>query len=328
MKWYFEVLKKYADFSGRASRKEYWLFLLYNIFFHLLLIMVDLISNLTSADLMDSGYKYGLFSTTYYFIMLLPSFAVAVRRLHDTGHSAWFMFFFVIPFVGAIWIFVLMLTKGSRGDNIYGANPSVKTNEWNSEKSCCNIFLIASLISLVLIVVDIINNFKLTSEINFYDYLQLIFPVSLYLIGIFLYHGEEGNKKAAWSILVFIIYLLIGNVKNLVGFFNDFEPNFILAYTLDYTPIFLVIIGLLFAGIWLLKGKGAPVAAELLILGALCMVIKELLFSYSNVDNPKQFFIGKIGIIVSMAYFIFGYSLMQKKHPVGQDVYMSVNSEV
>ena len=105
MEWYLGPLKKYAVFSGRASRKEYWLFSLWNlpIAFVLALIALPL---------------YVL----YVLGILLPALAVGVRRLHDTNRSAWWLLLYIVPF-GGIAVFVFFCLKGTDGDNDYGPDP-------------------------------------------------------------------------------------------------------------------------------------------------------------------------------------------------------------
>ena len=105
MEWYLGPLKKYAEFSGRASRKEYWLFALWN-----LPIMVVL----------------GLISETLFWLyslgILLPSLAVGARRLHDTNRSAWWLLLSIVPLAN-IALLVFFCLKGTDGDNDYGPDP-------------------------------------------------------------------------------------------------------------------------------------------------------------------------------------------------------------
>lgn len=118
MNWYIKVLKQYADFSGRARRKEYWMFVLFNIIFGLVLGFID-----GMIGAYDSQTSYGVLGGLYTLAVLIPSLAVTVRRLHDVGKSGWMYFIILIPFIGAIWLLVLMLTDGNSGVNEYGPNP-------------------------------------------------------------------------------------------------------------------------------------------------------------------------------------------------------------
>ncbi|MEJ2544990.1 MAG: DUF805 domain-containing protein [Calditrichaceae bacterium] len=118
MSWYIQVLKKYAVFSGRARRKEYWMFVLFNIIF---LIVAAILDNILGTAI--EGVGYGLFYFLYSLAVLIPALAVAVRRLHDTGKSGWMILIVLIPIVGAIWLLVLMILEGNAGENKYGPSP-------------------------------------------------------------------------------------------------------------------------------------------------------------------------------------------------------------
>lgn len=118
MNWYLKVLKQYADFSGRARRKEYWMFALFNLIFIIVAMILDNVLGLTLGEL-----PYGVFYFLYALAVLIPGLAVSVRRLHDVGKSGWMILISLIPIVGGIWLLVLMLTDSNPGDNQYGANP-------------------------------------------------------------------------------------------------------------------------------------------------------------------------------------------------------------
>jgi uncharacterized membrane protein YhaH (DUF805 family) len=112
MNWYLKVLKQYADFNGRARRKEYWMFVLFNMIFAFLAISID---NLAGTN--------GLFYFLYGLAVFVPGLAVGVRRLHDVGKSGWMLFIALIPIIGSIWLIVLMATDSNVGGNEYGQNP-------------------------------------------------------------------------------------------------------------------------------------------------------------------------------------------------------------
>ncbi len=118
MSWYLKVLKKYACFSGRARRKEYWMFALFNIIFCLLAMIVD---NVAGTKI--RGLPYGLFYCIYALAVLIPGLAVTARRLHDVGKSGGFIFIVLIPIVGFIWLLVLTCLNGNQDENAYGPNP-------------------------------------------------------------------------------------------------------------------------------------------------------------------------------------------------------------
>lgn len=118
MKWYIKVLKQYADFNGRARRQEYWMFILIHllIFFGLGFILGDLSVVLDFPEL-----EYLFFG--YFLATIIPTLAVVVRRLHDSGKSGWMILVKFVPFIGGIWLIVLLATEGDRCENLYGKDP-------------------------------------------------------------------------------------------------------------------------------------------------------------------------------------------------------------
>jgi uncharacterized membrane protein YhaH (DUF805 family) len=118
MNWYLEVLKKYAVFSGRARRKEYWMFTLFNVIFAIAAMIID---NVVGLAIKDVGY--GPIYILYALATLVPSLAVSVRRLHDIGKSGWYILLGLIPCVGGIILLVFAVTAGDVGENEYGVDP-------------------------------------------------------------------------------------------------------------------------------------------------------------------------------------------------------------
>ena len=113
MEWYLKVLRQYADFDGRASRQEYWMFVLFNLIFSLAANFIDYLIG-----------SYGVMSGIYGLVLFVPSLAVSVRRLHDVNKSGWMILVALIPLIGFIWLLVLMVTEGTPGENQYGPNPN------------------------------------------------------------------------------------------------------------------------------------------------------------------------------------------------------------
>lgn len=118
MNWYLKVLKQYADFNGRARRKEYWMFVLFNLIFSVIAMILDNVFGIAME-----GIGYGPLYGIYLLAIILPSLAVAVRRLHDIGKSGWMILITLIPLIGGIWLLVLLATDSNPGDNQYGPNP-------------------------------------------------------------------------------------------------------------------------------------------------------------------------------------------------------------
>lgn len=122
MNWYLEVLKKYAVFSGRARRKEYWFFVLFNIIISIVLAVID---GVTGSFSPEAGM--GLLGGIYTLAVLIPGIAVSVRRLHDTERSGWWLLISLVPLIGAIVLLVFMVQDSKPGQNQYGANPKEAT---------------------------------------------------------------------------------------------------------------------------------------------------------------------------------------------------------
>lgn len=122
MNWYLEVLKKYAVFSGRARRKEYWFFVLFNIIISIVLAVIDGVTGSFSPEA-----EMGLLGGIYTLAVLIPGIAVSVRRLHDTERSGWWLLIALVPLIGAIVLLVFMVQDSKPGQNQYGANPKEAT---------------------------------------------------------------------------------------------------------------------------------------------------------------------------------------------------------
>jgi len=123
MKYYFNVLDKYTIFTGRTSRKEYWMFIIFNFLISGIAILIDNLIGTTIQTDYGVTLPYGYIYMLYVLAVIIPSIAVSVRRLHDVGKSGWFMLLVLIPVIGSIWFIVFMLSNSNKGDNKYGANP-------------------------------------------------------------------------------------------------------------------------------------------------------------------------------------------------------------
>jgi len=123
MSWYLKVLKNYAVFTGRARRMEYWMFVLFNVIFLIIASFLDSLLGINYVSGMGTDVGVGPIYTIYALAVMIPSIAVAVRRLHDIGKSGWWIFISLIPLVGPIWLLVLYLTDSQPGPNEYGPNP-------------------------------------------------------------------------------------------------------------------------------------------------------------------------------------------------------------
>ncbi len=107
MKWFIKCFQQYADFKGRARRKEYWMFVLFNFIISFVMSLLGLV----------------VLSWIYTVAVFIPSLAVCVRRLHDIGKSGWWLLISFIPLIGLIWLIVLFVQDSQAGSNEWGANP-------------------------------------------------------------------------------------------------------------------------------------------------------------------------------------------------------------
>lgn len=111
MSYYLSVWKNYAKFSGRARRREYWMFALFNILAAIVIMVVSV------------AIKMPFLYMIYLLASLCPSLAVCVRRLHDIGKSGIWFFITFVPLIGSIWILILLCRDSQPGENPYGPNP-------------------------------------------------------------------------------------------------------------------------------------------------------------------------------------------------------------
>jgi len=126
MNYYLNALKKYAIFSGRARRSEYWYFALFNFIFAIVAVVLDHALGTTfkfETYNATINSPYGYCYLIYVLAVLLPGLAICVRRLHDVGKSGWFILISLIPIAGPIWLLVLLFTDSNSGPNEWGLNP-------------------------------------------------------------------------------------------------------------------------------------------------------------------------------------------------------------
>lgn len=140
MKWYGKVWKNYFNFSGRARRTEYWMFVLFNaIISAIFCILIGILGASVFSSILSAVFSGGslddAFNTAigavivagilglYGLAALIPSLAVVWRRLHDQNKRGWWIFINLIPLIGEIWFLVLLCTAGTKGENRFGPDP-------------------------------------------------------------------------------------------------------------------------------------------------------------------------------------------------------------
>lgn len=118
MNYFVECMKKYATFSGRARRKEYWMFVLGYVVLYFIAAIID--------GMMSGGNPENvsmIFTLLVSLALFLPSLAVLVRRLHDTDRSGWWVLVNFIPLIGQLVLLVFVCLEGTKGDNRFGEDP-------------------------------------------------------------------------------------------------------------------------------------------------------------------------------------------------------------
>jgi uncharacterized membrane protein YhaH (DUF805 family) len=112
-------LRRYAEFSGRSRRKEYWMFTLLMVIAG---IVIGTIEGILGINTMVGGI-YGPLTTLLVLATIVPSIAVGIRRLHDTDRSGWWLLICLIPLIGSLILLFFFVSDGTRGPNQYGPDP-------------------------------------------------------------------------------------------------------------------------------------------------------------------------------------------------------------
>lgn len=123
MEWMLKPYRQYADFDGRARRKEYWMFFLFQLVVQALLVVVGVVIGSTGdlGNILSGIFMLAL--VVFSLGSIVPGIAVAVRRMHDIDKSGWTLLLGLIPLVGGIILLVFYCTEGTRGPNRFGPDP-------------------------------------------------------------------------------------------------------------------------------------------------------------------------------------------------------------
>ncbi len=128
MYWMLMPYRRYAEFTGRSRRQEYWMFVL---FYVLVFVVLNVIFGTNEVTRTPTGFGYGsrlvggggVIGGLFALASLIPALAVSVRRLHDQDRSGWLLLLGLIPFFGGFALFVFMCLSGTPGPNRYGPDP-------------------------------------------------------------------------------------------------------------------------------------------------------------------------------------------------------------
>ena len=166
---YINGFKNYFVIEGRASRRDYWMFVLFNFLFFVLLIILSKIISIFSFGLGIITLLIPWF--IYCFFIIIPSLTITIRRLHDINKSGWWYFISFIPIVGGIWLFVFLVTKGDSNENKYGLEPPIHTSSFKkiSKEKIAKVFkiiIVVLFISFIVYVSIKSNHQKKVNEAN------------------------------------------------------------------------------------------------------------------------------------------------------------------
>ena len=130
MEWMTLPLKRYAQFSGRSQRKEFWMFFLFVVIVSIIASLIDRVLGFGAVHTVAGPGRFvttsrstGPIGGLFALAMLIPGIAVAVRRLHDTDRSGWWLLLSLVPIVGGIIVIVFYCLDGTTGTNRFGPDP-------------------------------------------------------------------------------------------------------------------------------------------------------------------------------------------------------------
>jgi len=122
--YFVSAIKQYFDFKGRTSKKAYWMFVLYSMIIGWIVIALDNILGTEEIEFITIwGIHYGMFYNFYSLMLIIPGFAIAVRRLHDVGIEGKKIWIVFIPIYGIIWLVLQLIKEGQPRANEYGPVP-------------------------------------------------------------------------------------------------------------------------------------------------------------------------------------------------------------
>ncbi|RRD00291.1 DUF805 domain-containing protein [Prevotella sp. OH937_COT-195] len=305
MKWFIKTFRQYADFSGRATRQEFWIFVLFNLLFTMIwAVVAGLITLLLDGFLNDYIYKMifmNKLTVLYYAVMAVPSMAVGIRRLHDTGRSGWWMLVGLIPFVGGIWLLVLMCLEGNAYDNRYGIRPDESTENVPKPALRQKALMWLTSFSVFGICLCLFDFFKLFIFPNYGDTgrldmllsvtINFFISISFIIMGIaFLQKRNYFRVVGGWIVFAHVLWLVLAiwQIMQII----DFRIN------IEYVLHIMTLLAFVLYGVLLLAGKGRFSLTNYVLIGASGFTIVSELLSmmslYYFLKDSPGFFISQI----------------------------------
>ncbi len=312
MRQFIKVLNQYADFKGRVSRSEYWMFVLVNT-------LVTFIISVMGFGLMTWTGKEGalLFPFLYSMSVLIPCLAVTVRRLHDTGRNVWFVFVNLIPVVGSVLFIIALCKKGNIEENFYGKNPNTTNNfRYHRKRSAAVALMLAATLwffSCSTLYLFFPNGF---SEQIFY----LLLPLGLFVTGAALFSRRAFSAGVALSLIAlsaFWLFLFALKIRMVIAILAE---RFDIMQVINLLTV-LVPIALLLSGLYiLLKKSDRTIPACLLFVGSFIWIISILISDTLSNISPVYIYalVTNMVIVAPVSLFVFARTLLLKEKPVNE----------
>jgi uncharacterized membrane protein YhaH (DUF805 family) len=317
MKWYLKVLQQYADFGGRARRKEFWYFVLFNFLLGTVAMIIDVAAGWDISPKHGSVMpNYGPYYMTCMVLMLLPGLAVAVRRLHDTGKSAWWILVSLIPLVGGIWLIVLMCTEGQSGENRYGANPKQVAQsfpEIRRKKSIAVAFIVGAAAVLIGIFSDWFNIHQIHGSWRFlspHSWLSVLTTVMALLFGVCYYPKSDAAKTASRLRIALVLLAFVALIQTILSIGALFSPGVPYAILLSNLVGVLIYLSVLALALLLLlesEPEYVKIGAILLLVFAGIGILLRILHSFHYLGSIPYH------MILYVAYILFAANYLLRK---------------
>lgn len=316
MKWFIKAFRQYAGFSGRASRQEFWMFVLFNLLFAMAWAFVaGLLTGLFGGSFDQESrliFMYKLIAI-YYAVTAVPAMAVGVRRLHDTGRSGWWMLIGLVPLVGGIWLIVLMCSDDNPGDNRYGSPPDGTTGnvpKYDLRQKVLmwlTAFAVFSIYMCLLNLVDVFSNrwYTGTDQLNMLLTLlgNFLVSVSFIIMGIaFLQKRDYSRTVGGWIIAAYVLLLILEIRWTTV--ITDFHIN--MRFVLN---IMLFLAFILYGGLLLARKGRLPLANYVLMAASGCSVILTPVFlvplRMMEAHSYLDYLISQLSLIVLLSLLVY-----------------------
>ncbi|MDR1525282.1 MAG: DUF805 domain-containing protein [Tannerella sp.] len=305
MEWYLKVLRQYADFEGRARRAEYWMFVLFNFIISfvvsIIVVAITLIARNGSAVFL---------SYLYVFATMIPSLAVMVRRLHDTGRSAWYLLISFIPVVGSIWLFIILLTEGKPGKNRYGDNPKESgfRTDFNRNKSVAVTLIISSFVWIFHLLASTVLNWNMYGW-NVSLFLSFFTPVGLAVTGFLLLYEKKFTNHVAYALIVTsVVWFMSG--------FNMYGWGDRIFYLITGNLVLITPAALMVLAVSALEKKDSGIIVPVLLIVGFCMSLVTLVFGPHRLNDAVDFLrliIDAVSIMAPIGFLVLAIHLLHKK---------------